>query len=162
MRLTKLKREFFKRKPLEVAEDLVGSFLVRRVRKPEEESYTLAQISEVRAFEGIGRKMNPWGMRRLYGLFYLAPYRGRKLLNVTTTISPSMPSCVWIYSARIEEEEYGPSQLVRELKIDERFDGLSVESEELFFLKGGAQEIEESRWSNAPRNYVGGFKLRIP
>lgn len=170
MKLQKISRSFFARNPLEVANELPGNYLVRK--KPVEELYTLAQIIEVRAFEGIERKMNPYGMMRPYGLFYIAPFRGRKLLNVTTTTSPKKPSCVWIYRVNIDESEYGPSQLMKELELDESFDGISVESDELFFLRrmGSSfgelapivSKVEEVNWESSPRNYVGGFRLAEP
>lgn len=127
----KVEREFFnskKRSLEEIAKDLLGSVICRRIY-----GYTIlkAIVSGVVCYHGIGKgTRNPEGMRREYGTIYIMPYRGSYFFNITTG-TPENPSCIHISQIYFRGKTYGPSW-TKEFKIDRSLDGYPIDGEEVW------------------------------
>jgi DNA-3-methyladenine glycosylase len=124
----RLSIDHFKGNPEVVAERILGRYLVRNY----ENELLVGQIITVRTFSGIIRgTKRAEGMRRNAGYIYIMPYRGKKLLNITTG-TPEEPSCIWIYAILYKNKLLGPGKLTSEFKIDERLDGKRIDGDELY------------------------------
>ncbi|HEY4490268.1 MAG TPA: DNA-3-methyladenine glycosylase [Candidatus Paceibacterota bacterium] len=124
-----LNQEFFDRKTLVVAKDLLGKYLVRRVRLHQGYVVTKEQITEVEAYIGPhdlachsskGRTKRTEIMYCKAGTLYVYFVYGMYwMLNVVTE-EKDYPSAILI---RGTEQFKGPGVLTRELKITGELNG---------------------------------------
>src|SRR3989344_2806126 len=124
-----LNQEFFDRKTLVVAKDLLGKYLVRRVRLHQGYVVTKEQITEVEAYIGPhdlachsskGRTKRTEIMFCVAGTIYVYfTYGMHWMLNVVTE-EKDYPSAILI---RATENFKGPGVLTHELKIDKKLNG---------------------------------------
>ncbi len=106
--------DFFGRKAQEVAKDLVGRIIIRKL----DSGVYAALISEAGAYEGLVGA-DPQGPRK--GMFYnsgnifLMPHRGHNLFNIAC--GDSGPACVEIRELQGEKRIEGSGAITNYLKI---------------------------------------------
>lgn len=125
----KLTEEFFKRDCLEVAPELVGKILVRRLPSGEE---LRERISETEAYGGEEDKACHASKGRtqrteiLYGqsgkIYVYLCYGMHWLMNITTG-QLNQPQCVLIRAGEVHK---GPAKLTKYLQIDGNFNKQSI------------------------------------
>lgn len=132
-----LNKDFFDRSTLEVAKDLLGKFLIRRIGKKE----IVLMITEVEAYDGFSDKASHassgiterneamfgkagnWYVYFTYGMHWM--------LNVV--VGPNnYPAAVLI---RGTDKINGPARITKYLKIDERFNGKPADKKTGLWIK---------------------------
>jgi len=125
----RLGRDFFARNALQVARELAGKRLVRDANGSKIELV----ITEISAHEGGTPTQARNGMNYAPGRIFLMPFRGRLFLNIATD-HPGMPSCVFVRKGvdvtggRVIILD-GPAKLTKHLRILQKMDGDSLNSE---------------------------------
>lgn len=167
----KLRPEFFQRSAVEVAQDLLGKYLVRNFP----EGKTMVKIVETEAYLGIDDpashsyqgKITPRNkvMYQQGGVFYVYKIYGMYYcLNVVVN-RKDIPQAVFIRAAQpvagieimmkkrgikdIKKLCNGPGRLTQALGINLDFYGLLVSNPKLYFLDG--EEISKKEIVSAPR-----------
>ncbi|HWB33931.1 MAG TPA: DNA-3-methyladenine glycosylase [Candidatus Paceibacterota bacterium] len=141
-----LPREFYDRDPAQVAKELLGKFLVRKISKgfligmiTETEAYLPAGDSAAHSFKG--RTKRNASLYTEGGHAYVHRMRQYHLLDVVTE-SPERPGSVLIRSIEpvegIEGLINGPGKVCRELRITQGLDGVDMTRSEsgLFITEG--------------------------
>lgn len=159
---SRIDRGFFARDSRTVALDLLGRVLV--VQQPKDVYY--AKICEVAAYEG---KTKSTAQTAIYypGTVGISMKYGRHLLDISTDKSDK-PSCVTLISALVEngEEERlieGPGNLTKALGIDNRYDGVLIDSSPMLWIGGVNIDrglIKERKRSGFSENCKGYFYFR--
>jgi DNA-3-methyladenine glycosylase len=124
-----LSKKFFERRTLVVARELLGKYLVRRVRRHRGYTAIKEKITEVEAYVGPhdlachssrGRTKRNGPMYAKAGTIYIYfTYGMHWMLNIVTE-RKDFPAAVLI---RGTENYKGPGILTRELKIDKKLNG---------------------------------------
>ena len=150
--MAKLGRKFFERDTLEVAKDLLGCFLVRKIGK----KVVRARIVETEAYKGEddlachaskGRTKRTEVMYGKAGHAYIYLIYGMyELLNIVTE-KKDFPAAVLIRAVEIEgiplKETNGPGKLTRALQIDRQLNAEDlISSNELWLEKGKLSSSE--------------------
>ena len=145
-----ISRSFYDRNPIEVAKDLLGKFLVRKIG----DTYLVGMITETEAYlaEGDSAAHSFKGQTKrnisLYkeaGHAYVHSMRQYCLLDVVTE-GGGIPSSVLIRAIEpvegINGETNGPGKVCRELSIDRSMDGVDITKPESgVFISKGAKEM---------------------
>lgn len=126
----KIPESFFARDTRQVALEILGKYLVRRL----DDEIIPARVTSVEAYKGMGKRDKP-GILYPPGKIYLYPLRGSYNFNISTE-GEGIPACVMIREVEIGGERYGQLKLIRILKIDKSFEGKSIEGEELWVDDG--------------------------
>lgn len=157
--MAKLGRKFFERDTLEVAKDLLGCFLVRKIpaRRGEGKQVIRARIVEVEAYAGEddlachaskGRTKRTEVMYGHAGHAYVYLIYGMyELLNIVTE-KKDFPAAVLIRAVEIEgipkEKTNGPGKLTRALQIGRQLNTEDLTtSQELWLEKGKVTSLEK-------------------
>lgn len=145
-----LKRNFYQRETLEVAQDLLGCFLVRKSASRRRNKIIKGMITETEAYIGEddlachaskGRTprteimYGPAGhayVYMIYGMYYC--------INISTE-KKGFPAAVLIRGIKIEDIEYkktnGPGKLCKTLDIDKKLKGWDVTKGEKIWIEKG-------------------------
>jgi len=121
----KLWENFFNRKAQEVAPELLGMRLYRKL----DDRIIGGIISETEAYLGIDRK-DQKDILASPGKIYVMPFMGHMLLNVST--KDDVPSCVYIREMLTRNGIYGPGKMTKKLKIDKSLDGKSISGQDMW------------------------------
>lgn len=148
-----LDENFFKKSTLEVAENLIGKFLVRKAGKIE----IARMITETEAYDGPKDKAShaSRGMTERNaimfdqgGYFYVYLCYGMySMLNVVTG-KKDYPSAVLI---RGVEGADGPGKLTKYLKIDRKFNKKKIEKKTGLWLEDRGVKIDKGKVRRTPR-----------
>lgn len=147
-----LKKSFFQKNTLEVAQNLLGCFLMRRVGR----KILRAQIVETEAYMGEddlashaskGRTARTELMFGEAGKAYVYLIYGMyHCLNIVTQ-KKNFPAAVLVRAVRIENVDYkktnGPGKVCRELKIDRKLNGHDITKGEKLWIEYPAQKISK-------------------
>jgi DNA-3-methyladenine glycosylase len=134
-----LKREFFNRKTLVVAKDLVGKILVRKIGKKTLRS----KITEVEAYVGPhdlashssrGKTARNEIMFREAGTIYVYFTYGMHWMFNIVTEKKDFPSAVLI---RGTESVSGPARLTKHFKIDKKLNGKMLSKKSGLWIEEG-------------------------
>lgn len=155
-----LDKIFFSKPTLEVAEKLIGKFLVRKIGKKE----ITGMITETEAYDGpkdrashASRGMTERNaiMFDRGGYFYVYLCYGMyNMLNVVTE-RKDYPAAVLI---RGVDGADGPGKLTKHLKIDRKFNKKKIEPKTRLWIEDRGVKIEKDRIKKTPRigvNYAG-------
>lgn len=148
-----LGKSFFERSALEVAEDLLGKFLVKQ-EKGKEKAY---MITEVEAYDGFEDKASHAHKGKTarneimfgeagYWYVYLV-YGMHNMLNIVTG-KKDYPAAVLI---RGVEEINGPGKLAKFLKIDRKFNKKKAERKTGLWIEDRGIKIKKSEIKKTPR-----------
>lgn len=151
--MRKVSREFFERDTLEVARELLGCFLVRKVWR----KTFKARITEVEAYIGAddlacharaGRTKRTEVMYGKPGHAYVYLVYGMyALLNIVTE-KKDFPAAVLIRSLEIEgvpkNKTNGPGKLCRLLQIDRSLNGWDVTKGEKLWVEQGTKVSQKN------------------
>ncbi|NJK95271.1 MAG: DNA-3-methyladenine glycosylase [Bacteroidales bacterium] len=154
-------REFYERDVLEVAPDLLGKFLCRRLDTGETFRY---RITETEAYDGNGdlachaskgRTDRTEIMFHQGGLVYVYLIYGMYwMLNVVTG-KVNQPQAVLI---RGLEHCYGPGRLTRAFKIDKSFYGEDLCSSHRLWIEADLHNVEIITGKRIGIDYAGEWK----
>ena len=155
-----LKEDFFARPSLDVARDLLGRRLVRKIGS---RTYTV-MITETGAYEGGSRE----GLSYAPGKIYVAIFRGGHATLAIGAEAEGKPSVVTVRRAYplegVSGDLGGSARLTKALSIDKKLDGKSISGDELY-IEG--LSIEPSRiiqvtpdLENMAENCLSYFRLR--
>lgn len=148
-----LTRRFFERPSREVAEDLLGKFLVRRFRENEISS----MILETEAYEGAedlasharhGKTLRNAPMFDSAGLTYIYLVYGMYYLLNVTTCKKNEPGAVLI---RGTEEVIGPGRLTKHLKINKDLNHKAFEKELGLWIEDRGEKVPKKDIQKMPR-----------
>ncbi|MDD5068260.1 MAG: DNA-3-methyladenine glycosylase [Candidatus Pacebacteria bacterium] len=141
-----ISQNFFNRPILKVAPDLLGKYLVRKIRR----KIVRLKITEVEAYDGEkdlachacrGRTQRTEIMYGEAGRFYIYLCYGMYwMLNIVTG-PKEYPAAVLI---RGVESFEGPGKLTRELRIDKRFNKKIVKPLSGLWIESGEEKIQKS------------------
>lgn len=165
-----LKRNFYSRSTVKVAQDLLGCFLIRKIGK----KVVKAAITETEAYHGEddlachasrGRTPRTETMygRAGYAYVYLI-YGMYHCLNVVTA-KKNFPGAVLIRGVKIEgvdcKETNGPGKLCRELKINRGLNGWDLTKKEKLWIEKPKRKISSENIKKSKRigiDYAGKCK----
>ncbi len=170
----KLKRDFYNRPTLKVAQDLLGKFLVRKVKTMNGTKKISAMITETEAYIGekdlasharFGRTKRTevmyghpgvWYVYLIYGMYWM--------LNVITE-EHGKPAAVLIRAVVTEEGESlnGPGKLTKALKISNKFNLESALGGDLYIEDRG-MKVSPRKIKKTPRigvDYAGEYKDKL-
>jgi len=160
--MTRLKRKFFERDTLKVAEELLGKILVREIGG----KTIKGRIVETEAYIGVGdkacharhgktkRNEVMWGEAG-YAYIYLCMGL-HNLLNIVTE-KEDFPAAVLIrkieplsgFDAKLKS--YGPGNLTKYLQIDSTLNGLDITSSDQLMIIDDGYQVLESEFQKLPR-----------
>lgn len=163
MDLTKLGRAFYERDVLEVAPELLGKFLCRKLDNGEVLQY---RITETEAYDGNGdlachaskgRTERTEVMFHEGGLVYVYLIYGMYwMLNVVTGKTGNAQAVL----IRGLEQCYGPGRLTKALKIDKSFYGEDLCSSERIWIATDLEKHEILTGKRIGIDYAGDWKHR--
>jgi DNA-3-methyladenine glycosylase len=148
-----LPKDFFENSTLEVAKDLLGKYLVKKIKGKE----ISLMITEVEAYIGqkdkachascgkternkvMFEKGGRWYVYLVYGMHWM--------LNIVTE-SRDYPSAVLI---RGTDKVQGPARVTKFLKIDKKINGLFCQKESGLWIEDRGVKIKESDIKKGPR-----------
>ena len=157
-----LPKKFFERPSLEVAEDLLGKFLVRKYRGREISS----MIVETEAYEGAedlasharhGKTPRNTPMFDEAGLTYIYLVYGMYYLLNVTTCKKGEPGAVLI---RGTEEAIGPGKLTKKLRIDKRLNHKKLGKDLGLWIEDRGIQVSKKEIRKMPRvgiDYAGAW-----
>ncbi len=167
--MKRLDAAFFHRDCLEVAPDLVGKILVRRLPDGTELRERIAETEAYRGTEDLachaskGRTPRTELLYRESGVMYVYLCYGMHYLMNVITGEPEQPQGVLF---RAGTEHNGPAKLTKYLRIDKRFNGGSfLDCEELWIEDDGEPhpfhtdvrvgiDYAGEYWKNMPWRFV--------
>lgn len=132
-----LKQDFFNRPVLEVAPDLLGKFLARKISRQE----IVLMITDVEAYDGFkdkashaskGRTERNKVMFGVPGRWYVYFVYGTHWMLNAVTGPEDYPAAVLI---RGTKEINGPGRLTKFLKIDKKFNGLAASKKDDLWME---------------------------
>lgn len=142
----KLGREFFHRDCLEVAPDLVGKVIVRRLESGEELRLRITETESYRGEEdkachaSKGRTSRTEMLYRESGIIYIyLCYGVHWMLNVITG-EMEQPQGVLIRAC--EGKFNGPGKLTRALHIDKSFNGENIENNPRLYIEDDGRHFD--------------------
>ncbi|MEX1014993.1 MAG: DNA-3-methyladenine glycosylase [Candidatus Paceibacterota bacterium] len=148
-----IKREFFERDAFEVAEDLLGKYLVRKYRGKE----ISLKINEVEIYDGYEDKASKASRGKTKanspmfgepGRFYVyLTYGMYWMLNVVTS-KDDYPSAILIRGAG---EIDGPGKLTRDLKINKSLNTKKALPENNLWFEDRGDDVKKSDIKKTPR-----------
>jgi DNA-3-methyladenine glycosylase len=161
-----LSRDFYNRNTLQVAQDLLGCFLVRKIGKKTIKS----KIVETEAYNGSndlashasrGRTERNSVMFGQPGVIYVYfTYGMHYMLNIVTE-EKEYPAAVLIRAVELENGS-GPARLTKILKINKNFNGLPIYRKEYgLWVQSRSEELKNSQIKKATRigvNYAEKYK----
>jgi 3-methyladenine DNA glycosylase Mpg len=116
---------FFSRKSEEVAQDLLGRHIVRKIGDRE----IVAQILETGAYEGGKENASRKGMKYTPGTIFLMPFRGHYFFNIATD-KVDYASCIDLRKILADERVVGGSAAITKfLGMPPTLDGVLFEKE---------------------------------
>ncbi len=148
-----LSKKFFNRSAPEVAENLIGKYLVRKVRGKESAS----MITEVEAYEGHedkashaskGKTKRTEVMFGFAGVFYIYLVYGMyEMLNIVTG-AKGYPSAVLIRGVK---KINGPGRLTKNLNITRALHGKKAVRESGLWVEDRGEKISKNYIKKTPR-----------
>lgn len=166
----RLRKEFYRRKTLEVARDLLGRVLCRRLPRG---VVLRGRIVEVEAYDGPedrashahrGKTLRNTPMFEAGGLAYVYQIYGvHHCLNVVTG-DAGYPAAVLIRATEPPAgvaSTSGPGRVCRAFRVDRALDGRSLTGKDLWLEEGAA--VREADVRRTPRigvGYAGGWARR--
>lgn len=147
----RLKRKFFNRNTIKVAQELLGKFLVRKINSKiirariiETEAYCGTRDLACHASRGLTERtrvmFGPAGffyVYMIYGMYYC--------LNIVTERKGN-PSAVLIRGVELKTKNYklktkfnGPGKICRELKIDKKLNAADITKSKLLWIEDGVK-----------------------
>lgn len=167
-----LRRKFFERPALEIAEDLLGKYLVRRIGK----NNVAAMITEVEAYDGLddkashasrGKTKRNEPMFGPAGCFYVYLIYGTHwMLNIV--IGPkNYPAAILIRGGIMKNGRrlVGPSRFTKFLKIDKEFNNKEANRKTGFWFEDRGIKIKKFLIKKTPRigvSYAGPIWSKKP
>ena len=160
----RLPREFYTRKTLAVARDLLGKYLVRKVRN----RIMVGKIVETEAYIGpndrashaFGGKITPRNQTEYLegGHIYIYLCYGMYWQMNITTEKTNKPECVLIRALgpvmitnNKKKETNGPGKLCRWMKLDKSFDTEDLTKSKRIWLEDRGEKIKKSQIITAKR-----------
>jgi len=150
-----LPREFFERRVLEVAKELIGASLVRRL--PDGHTIVSSMLTEVEAYDGPldlashaskGRTPRTEVMFGPAGVFYVYLIYGMHwMLNVVTG-EPGYPAAVLIRGTKTIS---GPGRITAQLQIDKSLNGKPANESSGLWFENRSIAIRDERIETTPR-----------
>ena len=146
-----LNKKFFRRPAVEVAQSLLGKFLIRR-RGKSVESY---MITEVEAYNGLSDKAShaSRGLTARNKVMFGAPGRwyvyltyGMYWMMNAVTGPKGYPAAVLIRGVK---EISGPGKLTRDLKIDKKLNGKAISKKNGLWIEDRGARVE--KFKRTPR-----------
>ncbi len=164
----RLKRKFFNRPTVKVAQELLGKFLVRKIGKRtiktailETEAYCGSGDLACHASKGLTRRtkvmFGPPGFSyvyMIYGMYHC--------LNIVTE-KEGNPSAVLIRAIDCDGCN-GPGKLCRELKIDRKLNAIDITGSNLLWLEDNENKInlrDIKRGKRIGVDYAGKWKNKL-
>lgn len=165
----KLNEDFFNRDCLEVAPDLVGKLIVRKL---DDNSYIKMRITQTEAYRGEddkachaskGKTNRTQTMYMAAGTIYVYICYGIHYLMNIVTEKEGIPQAVLI---RCCEDNEGPAKLTKSLFVDKSFNGESIiENSKIWLESDGYQPLIKTaprvgidyageEWKNKPWRYI--------
>lgn len=154
-----LRQSFFNRPTLTVAEELLGTYLVRQ-RGKNRRAY---MITEVEAYDGFqdkashahaGRTKRNAPMFGPAGVWYVYLVYGMHwMLNVVTG-EQGFPAAILIrgvYDEEHEKEISGPARVTKTLNVSKRFDNIPARRVNRLWIEGRGQAIDPYTVQTFPR-----------
>ena len=152
--IKKLKRGFYSRPTLEVAKNLLGKYIVRKIGKKE----LVGKIIETEAYIGrqdrashaFGNKRTPRNQAEFFigGHIYIYLVYGMYWQMNLSTFQEGEPECVLIRALEPEKGEIslanGPGKLCRYLKLDKSFYGEDLTKSKRIWLEDSKNIIKPS------------------
>ncbi len=166
--MKRLKREFFNRPTVKVAQELLGKFLVRKIGKRiiktailETEAYCGAKDLACHASKGLTRRtkvmFGPPGFSyvyMIYGMYHC--------LNIVTQKEGS-PSAVLIRAIDCDGCD-GPGKLCRQLKVDRKLNAVDMTKSNLLWVEDNENKINPRHIKKGKRigvDYSGKWKDKL-
>jgi DNA-3-methyladenine glycosylase len=161
-----LPKNFYNRKTLQIAQDLLGCFLVRKIGK----KIIKSKIVETEAYNGpkdlashASRRKTPRNsiMFGEPGIIYVYfTYGMHYMLNIVTE-KKEYPAAVLIRAVEFAGAN-GPARLTKILKIDKNFNGLSIYTKKYgLWIEGRSEELKNFQIKKTTRigvDYAGKYK----
>lgn len=155
----RLTERFFERPSEQVAQNLVGQYLVRLF----DERTVRGRITETAAYRGRASRTTGEGIRYAPGKIYIMPYRVGNFFNVATE-KRGRDACVLIRGVEVDDEIYGPLKLSKEFRINESFDKKSINGKYLWIegdsLDASQIEFISPQKENMALNCLGYYRAR--
>lgn len=165
-----LTQKFFEKPTLEVAEDLLGKYLARRVGN----KIIRGMITEIEAYIGEkdlachaskGRTKRTEVMYQDAGTLYVYMVYGMYFCLNIVTEKGGFPAAVLVRAIKIDGVDYGrtngPGKLCKILKIDRKLNGLKLGKKSRLWVEDGGVKIKEKDIKKSPRvgvDYAGHCK----
>ncbi len=152
-----LKQSFFCRPTLKVAEDLLGKYLVRRVRNKE----IALKINEVEAYDGFedrashahkGRTRRTEIMFGDAGYFYIYLVYGMHYMINIVTHKKDYPAAILIRGAGMYD---GPGKLSKFLNVDKKMNSRKADKKSGLWFEDRGVKIPKKSIGKTPRIGVG-------
>ncbi len=171
----RLKRSFYSKPTLEVAENILGKYLVRKYRGKE----LKGKIIEVEAYLGpkdrashaFSGKVTPRNKAAFYkgGFVYIYLVYGMYWQFNISTFKKGIPECILIRALDVPGEDIsvasGPGKLCRYLKLDKSFYGENLVSSNKVWIEEGKNPSNIIKTSRIGIDYAGPYwakrKLRF-
>lgn len=129
-------KKFFGRKSEEVAQDLLGRFLIKTTRKA-----IVGMITQTGAYEEGKDIVSRDGMKYAPGTIFFMPFRGSNLLNIATE-KEGYPSCVEIREVAFPDRVVtGSGAVTNFLDLKQGLEGKLVGKE----LKISGKPVEKTK-----------------
>lgn len=148
-----LNQKFFNRSVLEVAPDLLGKFLIRKINKKE----IALMIAEVEAYDGLkdqashcrcGQTERNKIMFGAAGHWYVYFTYGMHWMLNAVTSPKNYPAAVLM---RGTKEICGPARITKFLKIDKNFNGLSINEKNGLWIEDRGIKIDSKNAKTGKR-----------
>ncbi|HHT9116721.1 MAG TPA: DNA-3-methyladenine glycosylase [Candidatus Wunengus californicus] len=155
----KLTESFFERPSEQVAQGLVGRYLVRLLGEQE----IRGRIIETAAYRGRTGRTSGEGIRYAPGKIYMMPYRGNNFFNVATE-QRGRDACISVRGVEIDDEVYGPLQLTKKFQIGPGFDKNSINAKGLWIEGDSLDPLQidfiSPEKEKMPTNCLGYYRAR--
>ena len=164
----RLKKEFFNRPTVKVAQELLGKFLVRKIGKKsiiarivQTEAYCGAEDLACHASKGVTERtkvmFGPAGFSYVYMIYGM-----HHCLNIVTE-KEGHPSAVLIRAIECDGCD-GPGKLCRKLKIDRKLNAIDITKNNLLWVEDNESKINKRTIKKGKRigvDYAGKWKDKL-
>lgn len=170
----KLTRSFYARPSIEVSQNLLGKYIVRKIGKKilsgkiiETEAYIGPKDRASHAYNGKRTKRNEVEFLEGGYIYIYLVYGMYWQLNITTG-KKDFPECVLVRALDVGEETSGPGKLCNYLKLDKSFYGEDLTKSRMIWVEGRKESVPQPNIISTPRigiDYAGPYwskrKLRL-